>query len=176
MTYRTKTYIAADWTGDKEAVEKLYEWKNNNRLNLTFVDAHDLTQARDGSLNCSIKKSLRERLNVSKKFVLIVGHKTKALTNGSCKYCDEYISYSNTYGGYCKNGYSIDYRSYIEYECEMAIKDDMDIVVIYNYTNIDKNKCPDCLKDKGKHIVMYYYSKDGKCYYNYQEIKENIND
>ena len=25
MAYRTKTYIAADWDGDKNAVEQLYE-------------------------------------------------------------------------------------------------------------------------------------------------------
>ena len=28
MAYRTKTYIAADWDGDKNAVEQLYKWKN----------------------------------------------------------------------------------------------------------------------------------------------------
>lgn len=27
MVYRTKTYIAADWDGDKNAVEQLYKWK-----------------------------------------------------------------------------------------------------------------------------------------------------
>lgn len=30
MAYRTKTYIAADWDGDKNAVEQLYKWKNSN--------------------------------------------------------------------------------------------------------------------------------------------------
>lgn len=26
-TYRTKTYIAGDWDGDSDAINKLYEWK-----------------------------------------------------------------------------------------------------------------------------------------------------
>ena len=30
MAYRTKTYIAGDWTGDKKAIEKLYDWKKTN--------------------------------------------------------------------------------------------------------------------------------------------------
>ena len=46
MAYRTKTYIAADWDGDKNAVEQLYKWKKSNYWSLDFHDAHDLTQAR----------------------------------------------------------------------------------------------------------------------------------
>ena len=76
MAYRTKTYIAADWDGDKNAVEQLYKWKKSNYWSLDFHDAHDLTQARDSSLNCSIKSSLATRLDVSKTFVLIVGNTT----------------------------------------------------------------------------------------------------
>lgn len=173
--YRTKTYIAGDWTGDSDAIEKLYEWKNNKRLNLDFIDAHEYTQARDGSLNCSIKKSLRERLNISKKFVLVVGKNTKSLRNGSCQYCSNYVN-SYYFGTYCKNAHSIDYRSYIEYECEMAIKDGMKIIILYNYANVDKGKCPECIKNYGKHINMYYYDSDGKCYWNYSEIRDAIND
>ena len=59
MVYRTKTYIAADWDGDNNAVEQLYKWKKSNYWSLDFHDAHDLTQARDNSLNCSIKSSVR---------------------------------------------------------------------------------------------------------------------
>ena len=44
----------------------------------------------------------------------------------------------------------------IEYECEKAIKDNLKIVVIYNYANVDKSKCPDCIKYYGTHIPAYY--------------------
>lgn len=45
--YRTKTYIAGDWDGDKVAIQKLYEWKESRWYTLDFVDAHSVTQARD---------------------------------------------------------------------------------------------------------------------------------
>ena len=83
MTYRTKTYIAGDWTGNQDLISKLYQWNDSDRWALHFVDAHDLTQARDSSLPCSIKRSLAQRLDASKTFVLVVGSQTNALTKGS---------------------------------------------------------------------------------------------
>ena len=62
MPYRTRTYIAADWTGDIEVVDQLRKWNDSNYWGLSFTDAHDLTSARDTSLPCTIKESLRERL------------------------------------------------------------------------------------------------------------------
>ena len=88
--YRTKTYIAGDWTGDKDFIDQLYKWNKSNHWGLHFLDAHELTQARDTSKPCSIKKSLSARLNKSKTFVLIVGEKTASLTKGDCRYCDDY--------------------------------------------------------------------------------------
>ena len=88
MAYRTKTYIAAHWAGDKDADDQLHKWNDSNYWSLSFTDAHDLTQARDGSLNCSIKASLGTRLDASKTFVLIVGENTRTVRSGSCQYCD----------------------------------------------------------------------------------------
>lgn len=169
MHYRTKTYIAGDWTGDKTAIDQLYKWKNSEHWSLDFIDAHDLTQARDSSLNCSIKASLKKRLDVSKTFVLIVGNQTKVLRAGSCQYCKSY----NAYTYHCSHGYSVDYRSYIEYECAKAVEAGIKIVVIYNSTTVDKSKCPDVLKYQGKHIPMIYY-QNGMKYWNYTEIKNAI--
>ena len=56
MAYRTKTYIAGDWTGDKSAIDQLHKWNDSKFWGLTFNDAHDITQANDGSLNCSINR------------------------------------------------------------------------------------------------------------------------
>ena len=64
MTYRTKTYIAGDWAGDKDAIDKLYQWNDSNYWSLSFTNAHDLTQVKDSSLNCTIKHSLKTRLDV----------------------------------------------------------------------------------------------------------------
>ena len=121
------------------------------------------------SLPCTIKRSLSERLNGSKTFVLIVGANTKSLTKGACRYCSSYN------WGTCSRYYNVDNRSFIEYECEKAIKDNLKIAVIYNYANVDKSKCPDCIKYYGTHIPAYYYANDGKCYWNIARIKEAIN-
>ena len=64
MYYRTRTYIAADWSGDYDAVEQLHKWNSSKYWSLSFTDAHDLMQARDNSLNCSIKASIRNRYEV----------------------------------------------------------------------------------------------------------------
>lgn len=169
MAYRTKTYIAGEWSGDINAVEQLHKWNDSNHLNLSFTDAHDLTQARDGSLNCSIKSSLGLRLDVSKTFVLIVGSDTKTVRSGSCQYCDSLNSYTNS----CARGKSVDYRSYIEYECEKAIRDELKIVVLYNAATINKSKCPDSIKNVGTHAAMQY-RKDGSNYWDYQVVKDAI--
>lgn len=169
MTYRTKTYIAGDWTGDKDLIDQIYKWNESGYLALHFIDAHELTQARDTSLYCTIKKSLAERLDASKTFVLIVGDKTDSLTKGSCAYCNSYNSWTMS----CARGHSIDYRSYIEYECEKALRDGLRIVVIYNYSSIKKEKCPVKLRNTGTHVNAISYSQGFRTW-NYQGIKNAI--
>lgn len=170
MVYRTKTYIAGDWDGDKDAVDQLHTWNNSNYWSLSFTDAHDLTQARDNSLNCSIKSSLATRLDASKTFVLIVGSNTKTVKSGSCQYCGSY----NSWTGSCARGSSVDLRSYVEYECEKASRDKLKIVVLYNAASVDKSKCPDAVKNTGTHVAMCLL-KDGKYYWDYQAVKNALN-
>jgi len=169
MTYRTKTYLAADWDEDIDLINQLRAWNNNDWYALDFVDAHEYTQARDNSLNCSIKRSLKERLDRSKTFVLIVGNETKNKRAGSCQFCNSY----NSYNGRCgRNHDTVTYQSYIEYECEQAIKAGMKIVVIYKSYFVNKSKCPEILKNLGTHIPAY----DTFTKWNYSEIKNAICD
>ena len=169
MAYRTKTYIAGDWDGDRDAIDQLYKWRENNRLSLDFIDAHNLHQSRDTSLNCSIKASLRQRLDASKRFVLVVGNKTKDLRSGGCQLCSSY----NRWNHACARGHHVDYRSYVEYECEKAKNDGLDIVVLYNSIFVNINKCPDCLRRFGKHVAMQCY-RDGKCHWDYNAVKDAL--
>lgn len=164
--YRTRTYIAGDWDSDKDAVEQLHTWNNSNYWSLSFTDAHDLTQARDSSLNCSIKSSLATRLDASKTFVLIVGDNTKTVKSGSCQYC---ASYNSNYSS-CNRGYSVDLRGYVEYECDKAARDKLKIIVLYKAAKINKSKCPESVKSIGKHAEMYSLT-NGKYYWNYQAVK-----
>jgi len=169
MFYRTRTYIAGDWDGDKDAIEQLHKWNDSKYWGLSFSDAHDLTQARDSSLNCSIKRSLAIRLDASKTFVLIVGEHTKTVRSGSCQYCNSYNHWTKV----CAGGNNVDYRSYIEYECEKAIRDNLKIVVLYNSISVDKTKCPNIIKNIGTHTAMCYYS-NGSYYWDYQAVKQAL--
>ncbi len=170
MPYRTKTYIAGDWTGDKDLIDQLYTWNSSDYWSLNFTDAHELTQSRDTSLYCTIKSSLADRLNASHTFVLIVGEQTGNLTKGGCQYCGSYNSWTKR----CARCHYVDYRSYIEYECEKAVNDGLKIVVIYNSYVIEKEKCPAILRNTGYHVKGWRIGKDWKFYWNYSEIKDAI--
>lgn len=167
MVYRTRTYIAADWDNDKDAVDQLHKWNDSNYWALSFTDAHDLQQSYDSSLPCSIKKSLKERMDRSKRFVLIVGDHTATVTKGGCHLCGSYNSH--TYS--CVRLHSVDYRSYIEYECDKAIEAEIDIVVLYNAARVERSKCPEAVRYKGKHTAMQYI-ENGKLYWDYQNVKK----
>ena len=168
--YRTKTYIAGDWTGDSNLIQQIYKWNNSERWALDFDDAHDLTQARDDSLPCTVKRSLATRLDASKTFVLIVGSQTKKLTKGGCQLCGSY----NAYGKYCARGRYVDYRSYIDYECEKAAGDGLRIVVIYNALTVNRSLCPEAVQYKGQHLAAMYRGSDGRLYWDYKAIKQAI--
>lgn len=150
---RTKTYIAGDWDGDSDAIEKLQSWNKSKYWSLHFTYVHDFTQSSDSSLPCSIKKSLKARMNISKMFILVVGEHTKTVTKGSCQYCT-YCAKYNTVPSKCTKGYSLDFNSYVAYECEQAVKDGIDIVVLYNSNVVHRYLCPDSVRYKGKHIAM----------------------
>lgn len=168
--YRTKTYIAADWDSDNDAVEQLHKWNNSQNWSLSFHDAHELKQAKDSSLNCSIKKSLKDRMDASKTFVLIVGDHTDTVTKGSCHLCGSY----NSYVGSCARGYTVDYRSFVKYECDKAVEAGIKIVVLYKSTIVNKSKCPAAVKNRGTHVAMIYKGDDGKYYWDYQAVKKAL--
>lgn len=171
MEYRTRTYIAGDWDHDKDAVDQLHEWNNSNKLSLSFTDAHDLTQANDSSLSCSIKASLKTRMDASKLFVLIVGSYTDSVTAGSCQFCESYNSWTKA----CAKGKSVDYRSYIKYECDKAVKAGIKIIVLYKGIFVNKAKCPEAVKNIGKHAPMRY-KKDGQYDWDYNSVKKAFDD
>ena len=168
MSNRTYTYLAADWDNDKEVIDKLRSWNDSDYWGLSFKDAHDLMQSSDSSLNCSIKDNLGDRMDVSKTFVLIVGDKTRSIRAGSCSYCGYYSDSSG-----CNKGWSTSLKSFIEYECDKAVRDGLRIVVIYNSASIFKNRCPDAVVDKGTHIAGYRL-ENGSRKWNYTEIKNAI--
>ncbi len=173
LVYRTKTYLAGDWSGDHDAIEKIHEWNKSDKYNLHFQDVHSYTSSYDTSNYCSIKANLRKRMNISKKFVLIVGEHTANLTKGACFNCCFYKRFLTT-SPRCSKGYPVDNKSYVEYECDLAVKAGIDIVVLYNDTKVDKNKCPASVRWRGTHIPMVKTITNGKKEWDYQAVKKAI--
>lgn len=168
MNYRTKTYIAGDWTGDEDAIKQLRQWNESEFHSLlNFVDVHEFVQARDSSLPCTIKQSLHERMNMSKNFLLVVGQQTKRLRKGSCQFCKYYDCFMSS----CRRGHPIDNRSYIEYECEQALKYDLNIAVLYNSWVVDRHLCPDVLTDEGIHVPMMSF-RNWKLDWDYPSVRD----
>ena len=79
MVYRNKVYVAFDGDTDMKYYRMLQAWSKNDNIDFSLNDAHDLKSSRDSSNEETIKRSLRERMNNSKTFVLLVGEHTKFL-------------------------------------------------------------------------------------------------
>lgn len=165
---RDYTYIAGDYDNDKSAIETLYWMRDKGYLK--FKDAHEIQQSNDSSLACSIKKSLKTRLSYSYKFVLVVGKKTNTVSKGGCQLCPSYNSH--TYS--CGKGNTVDYRSFIKYECENAAKDNLTIIVLYNSGSVNKDLCPEAVRKLGTHRQMWKKGNDGKNYWDYEGIAKAI--
>ena len=70
MSYRNKTYVA--FASEDIRLYRLMEaWRENDKIDFNFYDAHDLFAARDTSTRDTIKRRLRERLKNAKQVVLI---------------------------------------------------------------------------------------------------------
>jgi len=164
MTYRTRTYIAADWDHDQNAVGILYEWNKSKYWGLSFGDAHELSQCRnDDTNNCNIKKNCSQNLDHSKCIVLIIGQHTKSLRAGYCMYCKQF--------SYCRETYKTN-KSFVEFECDYALRHNLPIIVLYNSTYVDKSKCLDSVKNVALcHVPMIKRGLDGRYVWDYQGIK-----
>ena len=77
MPYRNKLYIAFDGDNDMHWYRMLTAWRENEHMDFSFHNAHDLHPARDTSLPESIKAQLRARMQNSKTLLLLVGERTK---------------------------------------------------------------------------------------------------
>ena len=168
---RTSGYLFLNRFGERITTRGIAQQLKNYavKYGLSFSDAHELKQAKDTSLNCSIKRSLAERLDASKTFILIVGDHTKELKAGGCQYCGSY----NSYRGTCSRGHTIDTRSYIDFECEKAIQDGLKIIVLYKSTFVNRDKCPEVIRWKGIHVPMEKWIGN-TLYWDYDSVRNAI--
>jgi hypothetical protein len=120
MIYKTKVYVGFDGDKDIHYYRLLIAWAKNKNLDFSLNDAHDINSARDTSTEETIKRRLRERLNGSKAFILLVGESTKYL------------------------------YKFVKWEMETALKLGLPIIVvnINKKRSRDDLRCPAAIRDQ----------------------------
>lgn len=117
-----KNYIHKWYVLDSDRISYflMKAWKENENIDFDFYNAHDINNLRQDSSEETIKKKLRERLNNSKIFVVLIWKNTKNL------------------------------YKYVRWEMEIALDLDLSIVCVnLNWKRqIDNDLCPTILKDK----------------------------
>lgn len=126
MSYKDRTYVIFDGDNDMWAYAYMKGWKKNDNIDFDFNDSHDLMPLTDKAENEQyIKQRLKERLEASKQFIVLVGKNTKNL------------------------------YKFVRWEIDMALSLGLPpiIVNLNNERKIDNDLCPPILKGKnGMHI------------------------
>lgn len=120
MAYRNKTYVCFDADNDIRYYRLMQAWKQNDNTNFNFHDSHDLNNLLPTSTEETIKRKLRERLNNTKMFIVLIGEQTRCL-----------------------------YR-FVRWEMEIALKLDIPIIGVNlnGKRRIDPDRCPPIIRDE----------------------------
>lgn len=153
MAYRNKTYVAFDGDTDIRYYRLMQAWKENDKIDFDFNNAHDINMARDSSSDEQIKRQLYERMKNSKNFILLVGERTK------------------------------NNHSFLQWEIEHAIKLELPIIVsnLNEKCTYDWSRCPKCLNDLnisvsfGSKIIKYALDDWPESYENHKQKGETGN-
>ena len=117
MAYTNKIYVAFDADNDIRYYRLMQAWKQNDHTSFNFYDAHDLNNLMSYSTEETIKAKLRERLQNTKLFLLLIGENTKYL------------------------------HKFVKWEIEQAIKREIPIVAVNlnGKRSKDSNLCPSAM-------------------------------
>ena len=77
MPYRKKVFISFDGDNDIHYYRLMRAWKQSDRTDFNFFDAHDINTARDTSTEETIKRRLSERLANAFVVVSLIGEHTR---------------------------------------------------------------------------------------------------
>ncbi|MDP9955094.1 hypothetical protein J2X97_000731 [Epilithonimonas hungarica] len=112
-------YACFDGDNDIIYYRLMTAWHVNEKFEFTFVNAHDITSARDTSTEETIKRSLRTRLNASDILVVLIGESTKNL------------------------------YKFVRWEIEVALEKGMPIIAVNlnKKRSVDYDRCPPILRD-----------------------------
>lgn len=195
---RKRVYISADYAegnGDRNVVDLLNEWGNDNLHKVDFVD---MAKVVSGSCSldsdcraCDLKKEFNQQINLSSGVIFIVGDKTKVRKAGSACARENYYDaksclctpYKRNNSGYvaCKidniprcydDVNYVNRYSYLRHEFEQARLKNKRIIVIYNSSRKESDWLPDYMKKYEEKAHPFWIVKDVYADYNY--IKESL--
>lgn len=157
MSYRNKVFVSFDGDNDIHYYRLMKAWKQNDRTDFNFYDAHDIKQARDTSLEVTIKRSLSDRLLNSKIFVILIGERTRYLTKFVRWEMEQAISLGLPIIGVNLNGL----RQQDSDRCPPIIKNELAIYISFNASILQYSleNWPASyirLKSEGKFGPFYY--------------------
>ncbi len=195
-----QVYISADYSdgsGDRDVVEVLNKWGNDNMHKVDFID---MSKVSSGSVAetpdcriCDLKREFNKQINASSAVIFIVGDKTasrtagsgclratkdqlfctctpyKQNTNGSkaCKIQSTFTPGPNDDVG-CINSFS-----YLKHEFEQAKKRNKKIIVFYNSLRKEVNWLPSYMKDYEDDAIPFWTTNAwGEKVGNYTYLKE----
>ena len=95
-------------------------WKQSDSTRFNFYDAHDLMQARDTSMEESIKRSLALRLANTKVLIVLIGERTRYL------------------------------YKFVRWELDQALRRDIPIIGVNlnGLRSLDTSRCPPIIRDQ----------------------------
>jgi hypothetical protein len=85
MAYRNKTFVSFA-SEDIPSYYLMCAWRENQKIDFNFHDAHDLNTALDTSQSETIKAKLRERLANTKQVVMLLGNDTRLVAGRSSRF------------------------------------------------------------------------------------------
>lgn len=197
-----QVYISADYdknTGDREVVEELKKWGEDNKHKTDFID---MSEVRSGSVSndpdcriCELKNEFNHQINASSAVIFIVGNNTASRTAGNtCQrsYKEQWQCYCTTYKGNAQgskpcNVYSlnkfgdngdvnpVNTYSYLRHEFEQAKKKGKKIIIVYNSFYKQPSWLPSYMSGYENIAVPFWIrSFNGNKIGNYSTIKQAL--
>ena len=197
-----QVYISADYadnSGDRNVVDLLNKWGNDNMHKIDFVD---MSKVASGSASedsdrrpCDLKNEFNSQINASSAVIFVVGDKTASRTAGStclratkeqaycvctpykqntngtklCKVISTFITGSNDDVG------NVNSYSYLRHEFEQAKKRNKTIIIVYNSTRNELNWLPSYMKGYEAYAIPFWtIDAYGRKVGNYSKIKEKL--
>lgn len=149
MSYRNKTYIIFDADNDMKYYRLMQAWKENEKIDFNFHNAHELNNLRPYSTEITIKNKLRERIKNSKQAIVLVGESTKNL------------------------------HKFVRWEIEIALSLDLPIIAVnLDKNNKETIKTPPILKNTAYFVNVPFEMKKIKHALDFfpNEYKKNKNE